>query len=242
MPGSSCIMSSPTFQKSFSPLDITNHFFPDVTTTKRAKHFSTGCDTNENPTSYDYVMKVILLGDQGVGKTSFLKALKVHPDVNKVKCRCRLSQASDHLEVEVFTTMGKAALVRLCDTGGQERYRSLTSSYYRGAHGVLLMFDANNVRSLENIELWLSDLDSFTMASGCSRVLLGNHCASPERTVTSQAARKYADSRGLPYMECDSAQFYNVIEGIQLVVDRIAKEVTINPSSSSVIKPSLKNQ
>ncbi|XP_005108674.1 ras-related protein RabG2, partial [Aplysia californica] len=88
----------------------------------------------------------------------------------------------------------------------------------------------------------LSDLDSFTMASGCSRVLLGNHCASPERTVTSQAARKYADSRGLPYMECDSAQFYNVIEGIQLVVDRIAKEVTINPSSSSVIKPSLKSQ
>ncbi|CAL1531933.1 unnamed protein product [Lymnaea stagnalis] len=214
--------------------------FPNLSEAKLFRHFSTGCEVYTNGT-YDYVIKVILLGDQGVGKTSFLKALKIHPDVVKAQCMCRVAHTVDHLEVEVNTSMGHHALVRLCDTGGQERYRSLTSSYYRGAHGVLLVFDVNNMKSLENIEQWLSDLETFASASSCVRVLLGSKSTTNERKVAPQVARKYAESRDLPYMEFDSAHFFNVIESLKLLVDKIAKEVTMSPSNSTIIRPVSQN-
>ena len=87
-----------------------------VQSQRRVRHYSVNCDVTG---TYDLVLKVILLGDQGVGKTSFLKALKVHPDVEKVRCRCRLAQAQDHVELQMVTSSGKSALVRLCDTGGE---------------------------------------------------------------------------------------------------------------------------
>lgn len=104
--------------KSMSPFDVKSHVFQNVLSPKQTKHFSSGCDIY-NIASYDYVLKIILLGDQGVGKTSFMKALKVHPDVQKVKCECRASLNTDHMEAEVVTSWGKTALVRLCDTGGK---------------------------------------------------------------------------------------------------------------------------
>ncbi|XP_059171761.1 uncharacterized protein LOC131952871 [Physella acuta] len=228
---------SPVGVKAISPVGVKSCLFPQVTEPKLFRHFSTGSDVYKHG-AYDYVFKIIMLGDQGVGKTSFMKALRVHPDVTKVDCRCRASPTADHLEVEVVTSSGHTALVRLCDTGGQERYRSLTSSYYRGAHGVLLIFDLNNLKSLENTEIWLSDLDTFSSPSSCTRVLLGSNCASPQRTVTSQYARKYAESRDLPYMEFDTTQFYNVVESLKLVADKITKEVgTSSHNTSTLIRP-----
>ena len=67
------------------------------------------------PSGYDFVTKIILLGDQGVGKSSFLRALRVHPDISKVN----QSKAADHVEFVLTTNQGKLALVRLCDTGGK---------------------------------------------------------------------------------------------------------------------------
>ncbi|CAG5131743.1 unnamed protein product [Candidula unifasciata] len=208
----------------------------DTANPRLIRHLSTGSDLYITE-GYDYVMKVILLGDQGVGKSSFLKALRVHPDVIKAKCSCRIASASDHLEVEVTTPSKKTAFVRLYDTGGQERYRSLTSSYYRGAHGVMLIFDVRNQNSLRNIESWLCDLDTFSSASSCVRVVIGSNCTATNREIPAQVARKYAESRGMPYMEMDTGHFYNVVESLHLVVAKIAMETSISTQHSTIIKP-----
>ena len=146
----SITMQSPAVSKSFSSLDETRFVFSDESVTcpnKLHQHLSGGCVSSyssspayrkkhhhhhHHHSPYDYTMKVILLGDQGVGKTSFMKALHVHPDVAKVPCRCgkggdgggggggRKQQGNvDHLELEITTQTGKTALVRLCDTGGE---------------------------------------------------------------------------------------------------------------------------
>ncbi|GFO19849.1 hypothetical protein PoB_004635400 [Plakobranchus ocellatus] len=107
------------------PLDINKYFLPgddhtresSFSSAKRHRHFSYGSATCAS--SYDYVLKIILLGDQGVGKTSYMRALRIHPDLVKIKCKCRMSHLCDHLEIEVLTSSGKMALVKLCDTGGE---------------------------------------------------------------------------------------------------------------------------
>ncbi|GFR97320.1 Ras-related protein Rab-8A [Elysia marginata] len=211
-----------------------------LTSAKRHRHFSYGSATCAS--GYDYVLKIILLGDQGVGKTSYLRALRIHPELTKIKCKCRLSQLCDHLEIEVMTSNGKMALVKLCDTGGQERYRSLTSSYYRGAHGAILVMNLASAKSLESIEQWLADLDTFCSVSSCSRVLLGTNCTSSSRSVPPESGRLFAENRALPYMEIDAAQYFNVVESLQLIVDRIVREVTISTTKSQVIKPTSRSE
>ncbi|KAK0057285.1 GTP-binding protein ypt1 [Biomphalaria pfeifferi] len=228
--------------KTVSPSAVSNFIFPSLSESKLVRHFSTGCDvyTSEH---YDYVIKIILLGDQGVGKTSFIKALKVHPDVVKIQPKISSHLTADHLEVEINTSRGQKALVRLCDTGGQERYRSLTSSYYRGAHGVLLMYNVCNTKSLEHMELWLSDLDTFISNSSCAKLLVGTNCTSPQRTVLSSVARRYADSRDLPYAEIDSTHFYNVIESLKQLAELAIQDVTSTiTTTSSTIRPSGKKE
>jgi Ras-related protein Rab-1A len=233
----STLLQNQIIHENMSPLDGKSHVFPPITSPKGTKTITPRCDVKKH-THHDYVMRIILLGDQGVGKSSFIKALKVHPDVKKLECKCRLAQTTDHLELEIATALGKTALVRLCDTGGQERFRSLTSSYYRGAHGALLVFDLKQQRSLSNVETWLSDLESFSAPSSCTRVLLGSNCTAQDREVTSQVAKRYAENRSLSYMEFDASQFYNVIESLQMMVERIANEVSITPACPHIIKPS----
>ncbi|BFZ18765.1 hypothetical protein BsWGS_21804 [Bradybaena similaris] len=237
----STIFQNNIVHKSISPLDLKTHLFPELTNGKRTRNISGGSNVY-NGKKYDYIMRIILLGDQGSGKSTFMKALNIHPDVKKVKHLCRVGMATDHLEIETVTSAGKMALVRLCDTGGQERYRSLTSSYYRGAHGVLLLFDLKHQTSLDNVDSWLADLDTYSSAASCTRVLLGSNCTAKDRTVPPQTARRYAENRSLPYIEFDSTQFYNVIESLQLIVERIAKEVTLTPASPLIIRPSSLSQ
>uniref|UniRef100_A0A0B6ZIX3 SOCS box domain-containing protein n=1 Tax=Arion vulgaris TaxID=1028688 RepID=A0A0B6ZIX3_9EUPU len=232
----STLLQNQILHKTLNPIESKLHVFPEVINVKRTTQFSTRCDVYKS-TKYDYVIRVILLGDQGVGKSSLFKALRVHPDAKKIECKCRVPHSTDHLEIEVVTSVGKTALVRLCDTGGQERYRSLTSSYYRGAHGAILVFDLKFQKSLDSVESWLTDLDTFSSASSCTRVLLGSNCTAQDRQVTTQTARRYADSRSLPYMEFDASQFFNVIESLQLIVEKVSQEVTITPTSHYVIKP-----
>merc|ERR1719210_1221473 len=112
-PGSRSV--SPLDGKSISPLDV-KFQLSDSQAEGRPSPVSYlsmgGCTHGEG---YDFIMKVILLGDQGVGKSSFLKALKVHPDVEKATCACHSGAGADHLGLTVTTSGGKRALVRLCD-------------------------------------------------------------------------------------------------------------------------------
>lgn len=132
----SSFLTSPKSQKSskISGLDDQRFTFPDLVSAGSGKPASptngiangTGHLRRHMPgvgalmaNQYNYIVKIILLGDQGVGKTSFLKALQVHPDVTKAPCRCSMGPSLDHLEMELNTCHGKSMMVRLYDTGGK---------------------------------------------------------------------------------------------------------------------------
>ncbi|XP_076435051.1 uncharacterized protein LOC143274932 [Babylonia areolata] len=153
---------------------------------------------------YDLAAKIIILGDYGVGKTSFLTTLAAVKDMGW--CRCVAFKPNEYVEMEC-TKNDKKILIRLMDTGGQERFRSMTSSYFRGAHGCLLMFNVTNEESFNNVINWYNDLGVYAPPdniSNISAIVVGNTNSADsdhERCVTAERAFRLAESLNLTYCE-----------------------------------------
>ena len=107
---------------------------------------------------YDYLFKVVLIGDSGVGKSNLLSRFTRNEFNIDSKSTIGVEFATKSIEVE-----GKTIKAQIWDTAGQERYRAITSAYYRGAVGALLVYSIEKHSSFENVERWLKvgllDLD-----------------------------------------------------------------------------------
>lgn len=105
-----------------------------------------------------------------------------------------------HLEVQ-----GKRVKCSIWDTAGQERFRTLTSSYYRGAHGVILVYDVTRMDSFENLEQWLREVQMYTPGHGENvvKLLVGNKC-DLERKVPKDVADAWARSQGMLFLEASA--------------------------------------
>jgi Ras-related protein Rab-1A len=99
---------------------------------------------------YDYLFKILLIGDSGVGKSSILTQF-----ANKTFTDSYMSTIGVDFTIKTVDIDGKAVKLQIWDTAGQERFRTITSSYYRGAHGINLEYDITNVESFNNIKQWL---------------------------------------------------------------------------------------
>ncbi|CAN6475937.1 unnamed protein product [Victoria cruziana] len=126
-------------------------------------------DTSPAPPEFDYLFKLLLIGDSGVGKSSLL-----------------LSFTSDTFEdlsptigvdfkVKMVTVGGKRLKLAIWDTAGQERFRTLTSSYYRGAQGVIMVYDVTRRETFKNLsEVWAKEIDLYSTNQDCIKMLVGN--------------------------------------------------------------------
>lgn len=114
---------------------------------------------------YDYLCKLLVIGDSGCGKSSLLK--RFSDDQWNPNYSSTIGVDFEVRSVDVITERGQTKVVKLqmWDTAGQERFRTITSSYYRGAHAVLIVFDVTNEESFQNVRKWLAELDQITANS-----------------------------------------------------------------------------
>ncbi|KAK7494060.1 hypothetical protein BaRGS_00014718, partial [Batillaria attramentaria] len=119
---------------------------------------------------------------------------------------------------------------------GQERYRSMTSSYYRGAHGCLLMFDVTKEESFSNLDAWIENIDLYKTSDPFPCILVGTRCNSPARRIPYERAANYADERQLPYMELDMDHMTDVRRVFETLLD----SVTVNMHQLSPIAISIR--
>ncbi|XP_005102542.2 ras-related protein Rab-44 [Aplysia californica] len=186
------------------------------------------------PESFDVAVKVILLGDFNVGKTSLLHSLSKARDEAGSGC-CREYRCGELVEL-VYSRDDRRAMVRVMDTGGQERYRSLTSSYYRGVHGCLLMFDVTREETFNNIVIWHQDLSKYS-TEYVATLLVGSTSHLGNRTVTPERAFKLAESLGIPYMECYPDDDIMTLAIIQRLTEHVIKVGMRRTSFTIEIKP-----
>ena len=117
--------------------------------------------------NYDVILKIILLGDRGVGKTSLCNRL-----CNNIFEKDTKATIGVDLFIKVFQTDNKSFKLQLWDTAGQERFRSITASYYNKVSIVLLLFDYSNIDSFKNLPYWINEIK--LRANKSKIILIGN--------------------------------------------------------------------
>ena len=126
-------------------------------------------------------------------------------------------------KIKTVQREGKTIKLQIWDTAGQERFRTITASYYRGAHGIFIVYDITDRNSFNSVKnLWLQELERYSMED-IPKILLGNKCdLACDRQISSEEAKIFPDALGIPYIETSSKQDANVQECYMLMVDEIA--------------------
>ncbi len=117
----------------------------------------------------------------------------------------------------------KRVKVTIWDTAGQERFRTLTSSYYRGAQGIILVYDVARKETFDSLSMWLQEVEQFSMGGGKEvvKLLVGNKVDQP-RVVSRDVADDWARSRGMLFMEASA----KTKEGISQVFNEVVQKVS----------------
>ena len=188
-------------------------------------------------------LKVIVLGDSGVGKTSILNRF-VKQEFSQ---SYRATVGADFLFKE-FTVDGKAVSLQLWDTAGQERFQSLGNAFYRGTDCCLLVFDITNLESFEGIVSWKKEFlqRSGNEGSNFPIILVGNKCdMAYDRKVTQARAKEWADEEKLIYDEVSAKEDIHIeesfIQATRLCMTREEYARPLLPVKSLVLKPPAAN-
>ncbi len=154
---------------------------------------------------YDYLFKILLIGDSGVGKTSLL--LRFTDDKFT---ESYISTIGVDFKINTIHLEDKIIKLQIWDTAGQERFKTITCSYYRGAHGIIIVYDVTDNESFNNIKQWLDEIRCYGMEGVC-KLLVGNKCDLVKKRVVSQlTGEEYAQSIGIDYIETSAKKTKNV--------------------------------
>ena len=166
--------------------------------------------------SNDYLFKVVLIGDSGVGKSNLLSRFTRNEFCLESKSTIGVEFATRSIAVD-----GKTIKAQIWDTAGQERYRAITSAYYRGAVGALLVYDITKAQTFENVERWLKELRDHADANIVIS-LVGNKADLRHlRAVGAEDAAAFCEREGLSFVETSALEATNVDEAFQRILTEI---------------------
>ena len=173
-------------------------------------------DNNPSFNSYDMIFKIVLIGDTSVGKTNMLSRYisnEYNPNSQ--------STIGVELSTKNYIFDNNEVKVQIWDTAGQEKYRSITSSYYKGAQGCLLVYDITRKETFDNIDKWFSELKN-SSNSDITAILIGNKCdLSNERKVTTEEAQKKAKLLNMAFMETSALDGSNIDKAFSELVSNV---------------------
>ena len=165
---------------------------------------------------YDYIFKIVLIGDTCVGKS------------------CILVRFSDDVFVENYvTTIGvdfrfktmivknKIAKIQIWDTAGQERYRSITTAYYRGAAAIIICCDSTNKESFYNINNWIEEISKYT-DKDVDKIVLMNKCdLVEERQIEKNEIAKFEKDNGIKIMEVSAKTGNGIDKAFEYIIEKL---------------------
>ena len=184
-----------------------------------------------NNQEYDYLFKLLLIGNSSVGKSSllfrfvenvwddnFVPTIGVDFVRNIYLIYLYILQKLKTLEVN-----GKKVKLQIWDTAGQERFKNITASYYRGGNGVLVVYDITDRDSFENLNSWLIEIEK-NANKNVYKLLIGNTCdLEDKRKVTYQEGKDFATSNGMQFIETSAKNDTKVKDAFELLTQEIIK-------------------
>lgn len=185
----------------------------------RTFHEKVEMPSDPNGRLADFLFKVVVIGDSCVGKSALLQRF-----------------ADDYFDEKYVSTIGidfKTCLIQIepqqlvklhaWDCAGQERFRAITRTYYRGVAGVLIVFDVGQHLSFDHVQEWLDEVDRVCPDRPVI-LLVGNKVDVQHRAVTTEIAQKYATKHDLLYFETSAKNGANVERAFREMVERLVVE------------------
>jgi len=189
----------------------------------------------KNKTVHDYSIKIIIIGDSFVGKSNLLAQFtekKFHPS-HDITIGVEFGS-------KIIKYHDKLYKLQIWDTAGQEAFRSITQSFYRGSLGGLVVFDITNRESFESVKKWINDLDKFTGDPNVSSILVGNKLdLEKNRVITFDEGKKIGSYYNMPYIETSTKNGTNIDTVFTTLLDMISKRIDsgeINNNPDNKIK------
>ncbi|KAF9144623.1 Ras- protein Rab-11A [Mortierella sp. GBA39] len=183
---------------------------------------------------YDYLFKVVLIGDSGVGKSNLVSRFTRNEFNLESKSTIGVEFTTRSIQVDA-----KTIKAQIWDTAGQERYRAITSAYYRGAVGALLVYDIAKHATYENVGRWLKELRDHA-DNNIVIMLVGNKSDLRHlRAVPTEEAKQFAAENGLSFIETSALDSSNVELSFQRILTEIYRIVSNKAleSNGEVIRP-----
>ncbi|XP_063724555.1 ras-related protein ORAB-1-like [Symsagittifera roscoffensis] len=169
---------------------------------------------------YDYLFKLLLIGDSGVGKSCLL--LRFADDTYT---ESYISTIGVDFKIRTLELDSKVIKLQIWDTAGQERFRTITSSYYRGAHGIIIVYDVTEQDTFNNVKQWLQEIERYA-SDNVQKLLVGNKCdLTVKKVVEFSTAKEYADSIGIPFLETSAKNSTNVEQAFMTMASEIKKHM-----------------
>ena len=167
---------------------------------------------------YDLMFKILLLGDSGVGKSSLLLRYTKNEFISDLRSTIGVEFALKYLTIDNFQLK-----VQIWDTAGMERYRSITNAYYKGAKGVIVVYDICRKKSFENVDKWIDDFKS-KADDDAVIILIGNKSDLDEkREVSKEEAESKAQKNKFGFMETSAKDNNNVQKAFETLFHEIVK-------------------
>ena len=163
------------------------------------------------------VYKVLLLGDACTDKSAFLMRYmdKTFQDIHMATI------SLDYRLKTMKLKKGKNIKLQIWDTAGQDRFRAITKNYYKGSHGIILLYDVTNLQSFENIKSWINQIREEASPNVVIYLVGSKIDLEEERKVTKKDGEKLAEELGLPFLEASGKSGINVNEVFDDIVERI---------------------
>ena len=158
---------------------------------------------------HDYLFKLLLIGDSGVGKSSLLVRF-----AEGTYAEDYISTIGVDFRIHTIEVDDKMIRLQMWDTAGQERFKTITRNYYRGAHGVIVVYDITNLDSFVSVQQWLREVELFA-SEHVNKLLVGNKadlatCTAGARQVQHAEALEFAREMGMQFVETSAKDATNV--------------------------------
>ena len=169
--------------------------------------------------SYEMMVKVVLVGDSGVGKTNIMSKYLKNEFREDSKATVGVEFGSKQ-----FNIQGHQVKAQIWDTAGQERYKAITSAYYKGAKGAFIVYDITRKNTFDSVSRWVSDI-SAAADKRITLILIGNKSdLEDQRQVTKEQGEDKAKELGLAFLETSAFSGDNLEKGFQLMINEVYKK------------------
>lgn len=188
--------------------------------------------------SHDYSFKILIIGDSGVGKSSLLVSF-ISNHVDDLSPTIGVDFKIKHLTIN-----GNKLKLTIWDTAGQEKFRTLTSSYFRNAQGIILVYDVTQRETFTNLsEVWAKEIELYSTNQDCVKMLVANKVdKESERVVTKEEGIAFAKEYRCFFLECSAKTRANVEECFRELAHKILEVPSLLEEGSTIVKKNFLKQ